>query len=337
MAGMREHRRRTPVRSPVLWRQLRFRGRKSVRFCIEHIDWDHPAHYECRCHLDDVPHQRTSFAQLSRDPERFSCCCVGGGYLTNGYVGVVVRTTDGGTTWTTTTLSTLSSFNAVAFTDTLTGTIAGLNGTILKTTDGGESWVESSGDLRGRFTDVAFVDGNTGIIVGSTVQTGSQGIILRTTDGGGHWVRQSETALPLSSIAFSDANTAIAAGGDYDQHLGQYNGTVYRTTNAGMRLDNHIDGHEHYVRRRRPHTRTGTGVLVGQDNATSAPSVFRTTNGGADWARVAVPGSGATPLRCSPGHESGVAGGERGRFLSSTDGVRPGSSGRVRFAAYSTM
>ena len=51
--------------------------------------------------------------------------------------GTIVRTADGGTTWTAQQSGTTNQLHGVSFTDANTGTAVGLQGTILRTTDGG--------------------------------------------------------------------------------------------------------------------------------------------------------------------------------------------------------
>jgi photosystem II stability/assembly factor-like uncharacterized protein len=52
-------------------------------------------------------------------------------------VGTILRTTDGGATWTSQASGTNNPLFGVAFTDANTGTAVGDGGTILRTTDGG--------------------------------------------------------------------------------------------------------------------------------------------------------------------------------------------------------
>ena len=55
-----------------------------------------------------------------------------------GYRGTIVRSTDGGETWTRQASGTANWLRAVSFVDSLNGTAVGDNGTILHTTTGGE-------------------------------------------------------------------------------------------------------------------------------------------------------------------------------------------------------
>jgi hypothetical protein len=142
-----------------------------------------------------------------------------------GAEGIILRTTDGGTTWTRQTngLTGYDWFTSVSFTDANTGTVVSWNKRIYRTTNGGATWVQQinpTGDSitgNGLLT-VVFTDANTG------TATGSWGTILHTTDGGEHWVEQeSGVATPyLWGLAFTDdGSTGIAVG---------KTGTILRTT-----------------------------------------------------------------------------------------------------------
>jgi len=52
--------------------------------------------------------------------------------------GTILRTDDGGATWTPQSSGTDNALNGVSFTDAKTGTVVGSYGTILRTTTGGE-------------------------------------------------------------------------------------------------------------------------------------------------------------------------------------------------------
>ena len=54
--------------------------------------------------------------------------------------GAILRTTDGGVTWTRQASGTTDFLNSVSFTDANTGTAVGRSGVILRTTDGGVTW-----------------------------------------------------------------------------------------------------------------------------------------------------------------------------------------------------
>ena len=92
--------------------------------------------------------------------------------------GIILRTTNGGTNWTSQISGTTNHLNGVTFTDVNNGTVIGENGTILRTTNGGTNWTSQTSGTTNHLNGVSFTDENTGTAVGSG------GKILRTTNGG---------------------------------------------------------------------------------------------------------------------------------------------------------
>ena len=103
-----------------------------------------------------------------------------------GESGTILRTTDGGTTWTSQSNGTTVRLNGVCFTDANTGTAVGRERETFSArpmavhVDGP---VERDNEL---LVAVCFTDANTGTVVGSS------GTILRTTNGGATWAIQSK-------------------------------------------------------------------------------------------------------------------------------------------------
>jgi photosystem II stability/assembly factor-like uncharacterized protein len=141
-----------------------------------------------------------------------------------GAYGTIVRTTDGGSTWTIQSSGTTENLWAVSFTDATNGTAIGEARTILRTTDAGAHWVSQVSGTTFELRGVSFTDANNGTAVGAV------GTILRTTDAGNTWVPQtSGTKYDLWGVSFTDANTGTAVGGTplVDE------GIILRTTDGG--------------------------------------------------------------------------------------------------------
>ena len=144
---------------------------------------------------------------------------------TTGYAagssGAMVKTTDGGSSWTeiidghgTSVIYSMHVFDA---NNLIT---IGATSKVYKSTDGGTSWTPQT--IPGTSTtlyDVNFVDQNTGFICGTT------GRVYRTSDGGTSWT---QLTTPISTtyytLRFLDADTGWVAG---------TGGTVIKTTDSG--------------------------------------------------------------------------------------------------------
>lgn len=128
-------------------------------------------------------------------------------------------TTNGGTTWSSQTSGTSNNLSGVFLRDANTGTAVGDKGTILRSTNGGATWTKQASGVTNPLQAVFFTDANNGTAVGSN------GIILHTTDGGTTWSAQiSGTFITLYGVSFSDANSGSAVGAG---------GTILRTTDGG--------------------------------------------------------------------------------------------------------
>jgi len=175
-------------------------------------------------------------------------------------VGVnVIRTTDAGATWSTTTAGT-NWLLSVQFVDQNTGYAAGYANAFQKSTNGGVSWFAINPMFNVNYSSLCFVNPNTGYVVGlngllakttnaaanwSTINLGistslnciyftgptigyicgDNGLMYKTTNGGGSWITQTvPTTNGLLSMIFVNDNTGFVSG---------RNGSVFKTTNAG--------------------------------------------------------------------------------------------------------
>jgi hypothetical protein len=144
------------------------------------------------------------------------------GYIT-GLAGSMVKTTDGGVTYTPIVGLPPQHFYGCYFQTPTTGFIAGDNNTALRTSDAGITWTPLSLPALPavHFRNIYFYNSSIGFI------TGGAGTILKTTDGGATWSLANRGINPtyaIYSMIFFDANTGLA-GSNY--------GGVYRTTDGG--------------------------------------------------------------------------------------------------------
>jgi photosystem II stability/assembly factor-like uncharacterized protein len=93
-------------------------------------------------------------------------------------VGAILRTEDGGATWTSQVSGTTNLLLGVAFVDASSGIAVGGQGTILRTVDGGASWTRQLSGIADGLYGVSVADASTWTAVGSG------GTIVHTTTGG---------------------------------------------------------------------------------------------------------------------------------------------------------
>jgi photosystem II stability/assembly factor-like uncharacterized protein len=196
-------------------------------------------------------------------------------------IGLIARTTNGGSSWTSQTIGTDESLVDVDFQPGSTtgwlvgGQIAGTGSIIRKTTDG-NNWSApvvlpgpiSTGILNG----VDFVSLQTGWAVGSG------GRILKSIDRGATWAAQaSGTTADLSAVNFLDAQTGWATS--------VIGGQILRTTNGGASWS--IANVGNFVLRDIAFADANNGWAVGSDISNFPISVssvvLHSSDGGVSW------------------------------------------------------
>jgi photosystem II stability/assembly factor-like uncharacterized protein/PKD repeat protein len=143
---------------------------------------------------------------------------------TVGYVactnGRILKTTNGGDTWTT--LSTGNTFELkdIYFTNNNIGYAVG-NSRLFKTTNGGSSWtgVDLSGNI---FNAIHFPSSNVGYAVGDDRK------ILKTVNGGTNWT------LSTANIPSNFSITSVYFVSEEDGYITGANGEIYHTTSGGQ-------------------------------------------------------------------------------------------------------
>ncbi|MGE5497623.1 MAG: YCF48-related protein [Syntrophothermus sp.] len=137
--------------------------------------------------------------------------------------GLILRTTDGGVTWTRQNcpFEGIYYLNDVCFTSADVGTVVGDGGIILRTTNGGKDWSSSISGLTHYFHSVSFAGADTGIVIGSD----SQGtLILRTVNGGREWEHYLNMNARLSSVHLINSKIGYMVGEA---------GTIQKTSDGG--------------------------------------------------------------------------------------------------------
>lgn len=178
----------------------------------------------------------------------------------------IIKTTDGGTTWTPVGDQTSMTYvGALHFFDVDKGYIVGRS-KIMETNNGGDSWediyVPSGGET---LLNMAFLNDDIGYV------TGSGGLILKTTDGGLNWEsKRKGTVALLRSVKFADHNEGWAVGNA---------GTILHTTNGGTDWASQNDGTEN----------TLNSIVFSEPNTAWAVgiegTILKTTDKGDNWAK----------------------------------------------------
>ena len=153
-----------------------------------------------------------------------------GGNQSNDSIQTILRTVDGGQSWSVVTDALGSWLLDVEFVDSNNGYAVGERGKILYTSDGGQSWANITvpvGLADRKFTAVHFFDSQIGIGVGGkdsindSIQT-----IIKTIDGGLNWnVIEDSIGSMLKTVHFIDTNAGYVAGN---------NGVIKFSGNQGL-------------------------------------------------------------------------------------------------------
>ncbi|BDT68301.1 Ycf48-like protein [Comamonadaceae bacterium OS-1] len=210
--------------------------------------------------------------------------------LAAGDYGTMLRSTDGGKTWTEVPSNTgpaTEKIVGIAFSpDTHTGIAVTLDGVMVRTVDAGATWTKLTNVPSLPYRSVAFGSDSVVIAVGGDV-VGQGNTVLRSTDGGVSWTRINVgLSGGLTSIAFSSPTTAVTVGDG-----------ILLSTDAGLTWTYPQDQPFAFDHR---HTDVvfssgGVGLIVspgvqtyasnGAPNAIPATSILRSIDGGQSWSK----------------------------------------------------
>jgi len=187
-----------------------------------------------------------------------------GSTLTFNGDGIVLKTTDGGSSWSKISADTIPGLKATCFISTDVGYAGGDQNFLMKTIDGGSTWTQIVIDTKlWYFNNIEFWDANNGIVVSYPSS------VYRTTDAGANWSTCIGIKRDVQDICYADANTVFVVGGDE---------TISKSTNGGLIFLDNYDGVLQSVFFGVEFFNINYGIVGGEDG-----KVLVTTNGGTDW------------------------------------------------------
>lgn len=219
--------------------------------------------------------------------------------------GTVLKTVDGGTTWThLAATGTMESLNGICFADREHGWAVGGREAILVTRDGGTTWARARGPVLPRPLGMrATLNAVYAHDRARCWAVGTEGTLLRSTDGGETWELQNlgldpdaAGAFDLTDVWFADGNTGWA--------VGEIGSAIFRTEDGGRAWEAVPTAHDGALSGLR-FLDARTGWAVGE-----RASRLSTTDGGRSWhvASTAPAKPGLMYITAHDHHLNGVAG-----------------------------
>ena len=207
---------------------------------------------------------------ISFAPDQSEIGYAGGMQYTYDADGIVIKTIDGGNSWTQILpdAGTMDGVEAICFPTVDIGYIAGWNNYIAKTTDGGETWNELNvGSEVWFFLDLEFWDADNG------VAAGFGGEIYVTNNGGTTWTQATGINQGVEDIAYASSSVLYAVGGDEKISKSIDGGYSWAEIYSGT-FQRYFMGVDF---------KGDFGVVGGEDG-----KIMHTNNGGVSWSTFAT-------------------------------------------------
>jgi photosystem II stability/assembly factor-like uncharacterized protein len=209
-----------------------------------------------------------------------------------GLNGTVLRTTNGGTTWTSASSDAfgtdyISSIEAIDENTAFVSYNPGLGSTthIFRTTNGGVSWNSVFEQTPGSINSIRMIDAYNGIAIGDP--SGGKWTVLKTSDGGSTWVRINTEPPQINDETGSNPKGIFVIGSTNIWFTSRA-GRVYRSTDSGVAWNYSAIPFSGFLPSM--HFNDTQYGMVGNFSGTN---VARTTDGGVTWTSVTLPNSDA--------------------------------------------
>ncbi len=155
-------------------------------------------------------------------------------YYPSGFGSFILKTIDGGTTWSKMPFSPIYGLYSILFLTKQTGFVTGVNGTIFKTIDGGVNWMLIPTSTTSNLYAISFPSNNTGFVAGS------KGLILKSSNGGYTWTDQSSLpTMDFYDLFFLDPSYGFIVGNQ---------GAILKTIDGGNTWTTQESGNNGYLR-----------------------------------------------------------------------------------------
>ena len=191
----------------------------------------------------------------------------GGQHLTYNGNGVVIKTTNGGTTWSQLWFGTQQGIEGISFADLNTGYVCGWSHYFAKTTDGGLTWAAQNPGTAADvwyYTDVKFKDPLHGVVSASG---NANPKVYATSDGGTSWTEGTGLAgVPYNLCYVTDNTYFLVTNGGYIQKSID-GGLTWNTITSGLGLLLGINFYNDMI-----------GIATAEDGW-----LHKTFDGGATW------------------------------------------------------
>ncbi len=225
-------------------------------------------------------------------------CGLGAGIGNCSASGLLVKTIDGGITWTRMNTNTTYELYKLHFIDAFTGWALGNSSLVLKTTDGGVSWVQQTSGIGAGLNDLYFSDANNGFICGQN------GILRKSTNGGATFTTiASGISGTIYGVQFVNPTTGFIIGD---------NGVIRKSVNGGTSFSNVYSG---------PNPLRDLYFFNPDSGFVIAPNkILKTVDGGSSWSTFNItPGSIITKIHFVSANVGFVIG-DLGFMLKTIDG-----------------